>query len=346
MRKQFIRFVFLSTLVAIFIWPGLACNQKQPPADKQDSQTQPTVVPKSSSGQYLVLATAVPNLLEYVAEDVTGTVLLVEKDSKKAEPLLKEETVQAGDEIITMAESRVSLALDENTQFHLSPDSRILVTQLAPNQSQGFLCRLNLLKGKVLSAVGKLMESRSSFEVESGGIICGVRGTVFEVQAEEDQVEANTFEGVVEVAKGDTREEIAADKHTAFSLGKGAFLPQRSLTQDERDRFLKSQTQRALVRQRHLERKVILKNLENLPLGEQARVMRDLDKVRPKDRLKTIRHRLQEKYRGDRVQMLENATQRRSETLEKVKQDAAQKRLENSRLRNTRPNKPQNKLSK
>jgi hypothetical protein len=340
MRKYFVHYGLLSALFTLALCLGPACEQNQPPPESQDSQTQPTAVPKVSSKHYLVQATAVATPWEYVVEDIKGTVLLVEKDSKKAEPLAKDQTVRSGDEIITMADSQASLSLDENTQFHLSPDSRLQVAQLAPNKSQGFLCRLNLLKGKVLSEAGKLLESRSSFEVESGGVICGVRGTVFEVQADEDQVEANTFEGVVEVEKDDTREEVPADRHAAYSLGKRAFLPQRSLTRDERDRFLKSQVKRAAVRQRRLERKVMLKNIENLPLEEQADLMRGLEKVHPKDRLKTLRHRFQDKYRQDREKMLKDASQRRSSTLEKARKDAAKKRLENSRLRKDAPQKP------
>jgi ferric-dicitrate binding protein FerR (iron transport regulator) len=44
-----------------------------------------------------------------------------------------------------------------------------------------------------------LGQSGSSYEVESGGVVCGVRGTVFEVSNNGGDVEATTHEGAVEL---------------------------------------------------------------------------------------------------------------------------------------------------
>jgi hypothetical protein len=172
--------------------------------------------------------------LVWVLEDVTGTVLLQASGDTFANPVTEGQAVHPGDEVITRDASEAVLTLDETTLFRLSEDGDVKVSQLAWNSSGGFVSRLELAAGRVLSEVEKLSDRGSTFEVESGGVICGVRGTSFEVAKTADGVEDSTFNGEVGVAAGGNTQSIGAGEHGGFSNGQNGFLPKRPCTPEEK----------------------------------------------------------------------------------------------------------------
>jgi ferric-dicitrate binding protein FerR (iron transport regulator) len=111
-------------------------------------------------------------------------------------------------------DTEIVLALKGETFIHLDENSEMVVSHLEENQSGGFLSRLRLLTGAILSDVKKkLSESQSSFEVDSGGVVCAVRGTLFEVvseggriltSADQGRVEVRTSQGTLQVSAGET----------------------------------------------------------------------------------------------------------------------------------------------
>jgi hypothetical protein len=177
-------------------------------------------------------ATATPSL-EYSIEDIKGTVLILLVDTTVPESAVEGESVQVGDELITKENSEMTLALNDNTMVHISADSQVRVADLAPNTSQGFTSRIELLLGNILSEVEKLNESKSSFEIEAGGVVCAVRGTAFEVQKQGDNVSTSTFHGNVEMEKDGHKQLVPAFEHSTFSLKNSRFLAQRDLKRSE-----------------------------------------------------------------------------------------------------------------
>jgi hypothetical protein len=123
------------------------------------------------------------------------------------------------------------------TAVHVSESTTVRIADLEPNQSHGFISRMELTAGKVLSEVEKLDESDSTFEVDAGGVICGVRGTAFEVQNQDGQVQTNTFHGAVEVAQGEQSQLVKGGEHSAFSFTKKGFLAKRKLNAAENRRY-------------------------------------------------------------------------------------------------------------
>lgn len=264
----------------------LSCSQKEVPPPP------PSFIP------IILVPTATPTKIEtpgplvYVLEDLKGNVHIREGGSTQAEPAEEEETVQAGDEIITQAASEASLTLDENTMFHLSENSDVQVDQLNPNSSNGFLSRITLLAGKALSEVEKLGDSHSTFEVEAGGVICGVRGTSFEIQKQGQSVNTLTFHGEVEMRKGDITQQVAAGHQAAFSLTKGNFQKPRPLNAAENQHYQNWLQKKSVVQQKQASRMAALRSLSSLSPDEKSKVMENLKSVKPKDRMRMMHQML------------------------------------------------------
>ncbi len=233
-----------------------------------------------------------PEPPEYVMEKIKGTVLIKNQDSTAPEEAEEEETVEGGDEIITKNNSEVSLTLDENTMFHLGPNSDVKVSQLLWNNSNGFISRLELRAGKILSEVEKLAQSDSTFEVNSGGVVCGVRGTAFEVQNQEGTVHMSTFHGVVEMKKGALVQRVNANEHSAFLIKRGAFLPNRVLKPAERSHYKVWLKQKAMVQERFRQRQTLHQSMNRLTPEERSLVLQKMGQAKSRNRLKIMRQEL------------------------------------------------------
>ena len=114
-----------------------------------------------------------------------------------------------------------------------------------------------MLAGRVLSEVKNLARARSSFEVESGGVICGVRGTAFEVERVGERVETATYEGEVEVKAGDALERVKKGYRYAFQ--KNRVHLKRRLDRTEKDRFEKWMKHHKDLREKRIKRLKALK---------------------------------------------------------------------------------------
>src|SRR5262249_29614757 len=131
------------------------------------------------------------------------------------------QVLDAGDEIKVGDGSEASLTLQNDTTVHLAAGTDLKVQQIQANETQGFLSRLALLAGNVLADVKKhLEESHSTFEIESNGVVCGVRGTAFEVSANGADAQVFTHEGLVEVGAGTERHPVEAGKFSSFRKGR------------------------------------------------------------------------------------------------------------------------------
>ncbi len=150
------------------------------------------------------------------------------------QPAQAGQTLLQGDQIAVGGNSTVDLALNDEARLRLSEGTTLTVRELKPNATSGFLSRLELLRGRVLSAVGKLSQSRSVFEIDAGGVVTGVRGTIFEVDYEPGRTaETGVFRGRVEVKKGALVQEVPEKKLSAYAFSQGRFLPQRDLNAAE-----------------------------------------------------------------------------------------------------------------
>ena len=133
------------------------------------------------------------------------------------------QTLEEGDRIRVGDETEVNLRLKDDTVVHIGDNCELEVAQISENKSQGFLSRLKLLVGSILSDVKKdLPATHSQFEIEAGGVVCGVRGTIFEVANSGSQVETTTLEGEVDVKTPQGTQQVKAGNSCTTSKGGGS----------------------------------------------------------------------------------------------------------------------------
>ena len=199
-------------------------------------------------------ATGFTQPVEYVIEDIQGpTVRVLEEGETQWEPAEEGQVVDAGDEIRVGDNSEATLTMESDTSVHLNENSDMKVEQIQANTTGGFLSRLQVLAGLILADVKKnLTDSHSTFEVESNGVVCGVRGTAFEVNAQDGDSQVSTHEGKVEVSGNGESHMVTAGNFSSFK--KGRFSMQRRLDQSEIQRFQRWRAFRQTVFQKRLRR--------------------------------------------------------------------------------------------
>jgi ferric-dicitrate binding protein FerR (iron transport regulator) len=234
--------------------------------------------------------------MEYVIEDIHGSkVQVLEEGETQWETAVEGQAVDSGDEIKVGEGSEATLVLENETSVHLSEKSDMKIENIAVNQTGGFLSRLQVLAGLLLADVKKnLQDSHSTFEVESNGVVCGVRGTAFEVNAQGDSSQVSTHEGKVEVSSGNESHVVTAGNASSFQRGK--FLSLRRLERSEIERFQKWRTFRQVVRQKRLQRIAEIQNHKRQPwirkhphLGKAMRHDLDKKKIEKKKNRKILR---------------------------------------------------------
>jgi hypothetical protein len=229
--------------------------------------------------------------LHYVLDDLKGTVQIIPKGSAKPETAQEEDSVEEGDTVVTGAGSEATLTLNEDTLFKLSENSKVVIGKLVPHGEQGFWSRLRLLGGKVLSEVEKLTETRSTFEIEAGGVVCGVRGTAFEVVNTGSDVQTNTFHGLVEVKEGTRVQNVGADEALAFSFTRRAFQAKRVVNAQERRRYTAWRDHQPKVRERVARRAELFRDASRLPASDRARIFQESGREGRRNRVRGMRER-------------------------------------------------------
>ena len=146
------------------------------------------------------------------------------------------EPLSETDEIKTGPDSKGYLEFQNGGIVEVGPNSDVTVNQLDTTGSD-FKARFLLAWGKLKAKVTKLTTSNSSFEVEAGGVVAGVRGTVFGVDydKEKKQVNAQTFEGSI-FTKAGGKEEVV-EKGYGLAIQKTGFAPKSPLTGQQMNSF-------------------------------------------------------------------------------------------------------------
>lgn len=248
----------------------------------------------------------------YVLDQIQGTALILPPGGAKPVIAEADVTVQPGDEIITKPDSEVSLAFNDSAMVRISGGSEVKVEELDRPDKNSFVSRLKLITGLVLSQVAKLGQGRSSFEVETGGVVCGVRGTVFEVQKDKNLVQSNTYEGVVEMKNKDgSAQKVPADRHSAFDTDQQLFLIQSVLTKKEQERYRDWQKYSDLMERRQHEREAALKSFDSLPRDEKAQLWKGLQQANGHDQFLVLRIVMKEKNPQDRLQAMDRVLKAR-----------------------------------
>jgi ferric-dicitrate binding protein FerR (iron transport regulator) len=203
--------------------------------------------------------------VEYVIESIQGPGVQVLEDGEKDwEKAVEGQVLEEGDEVTVGDGSQTTLMLQSDTEVHLDAGADLKVEQIQANSTGGFLSRLELLAGSLLADVKKeLQDSHSSFEVDTNGVVCGVRGTEFEVENQGDQFQVLTQEGSVEVGSGAQAHLVEAGN--LFLFHHGRLMMRRRLERAEIQRFEKWRVLRQWVWKKRLKRLRDIRNHRRKP---------------------------------------------------------------------------------
>ncbi len=227
--------------------------------------------------------TPTPEPAEFIIEDLHGSnVQVLEEGETKWEAAVEGQVVDSGDEVKVGAASEVSLMLENETTVHLAENSDLKIGKVGSNESGGFFSRLKILTGRLLADVKKnLRESQSSFEVESNGVVCGVRGTAFEVNADGEETQVSTHEGEVEVSGEGEAHKVSAGNLSIFK--KRRFQLLRRLDRMDHQRFQKWRVFRTAVRQKRLQRVLAIRNHQLKPWHRLHPRLNQGDRILPQE---------------------------------------------------------------
>ena len=169
----------------------------------------------------------------FVAQ-VKGKVYVVHgQDQHPANP---PEALAESDQIKTGPDSRAYLEFQDGGVVEVGPESAVAVRNLDITPDH-FKARFLLAWGKFRAKVKKLAGASSSFEVQAGGVVAGVRGTVFGVDYDKakSRVDTQTFEGSI-FARAGGREQVV-DKGYSMAVEKTGLSVKSPLTGQQMNGF-------------------------------------------------------------------------------------------------------------
>jgi ferric-dicitrate binding protein FerR (iron transport regulator) len=168
----------------------------------------------------LVRADELPQKGTVVFSSVKGTVT-VQGTGGKNRQVQPNDKAYSGEAIQVGPKSETMITLADGSTLDLTANSRMVLASLKQPTPllKNFMFQLGL--GKVYAIVSKLVGSKSSFEIEGGGVICGVRGTEFSMEYDPNtgKVEVAVLKGMVSVLGKDTVQNFTAGQHGSFLNG-------------------------------------------------------------------------------------------------------------------------------
>src|SRR5258708_3619230 len=122
-----------------------------------------------------------------VFTSVTGNVTVKAKKGKKTRPAQKDASVVEGEKITTDKDAQAVIRLFDGSELTVKPNTSFTLSSLQQPSANEKIIKFKLAFGGLLARVKKLLTPTSSFEVEAGGVVCGVRGTQFSLDYDPDE---------------------------------------------------------------------------------------------------------------------------------------------------------------
>jgi len=253
----------LSGLVLFFLYTASVAASKHKPAPTSENKNQaisksdvefpfasPTATPvhkhKSSSKKHKkaikkakVVAAPTPTPIEaqkaaIVFLEGRATVLhgTAKKVAKVGTPILENDTVE-----LLHAATRVVILTAGGAEIRLHGKTEIQFSSLTQQDDGTLVTRMKLLAGRVWAHVKKLKTPASKFEIESGGFVCGVRGTTLgsEYQPGGNRGAFYNYEGKVYISDG--THEVLLDKGLGALFENGRFGSTVTIPPEVRNSF-------------------------------------------------------------------------------------------------------------
>lgn len=180
--------------------------------------------------------------------------------------------LDSGSSVRTADSGSAVLVYPNGTITTLEGDTSVTVDEL---DSTGNRSRLSLLAGTMWSRVDRVLDTGDYYEVRSAGVVSSVRGTSFEMSADESGVSVTVLSDIVSVAR-DPQQATTTDKFTQAAVSAGERI---RIGEDEtgavtsasevigEDEFVEKIKKQESVEQA-VQASEILLELQNLPLPE------------------------------------------------------------------------------
>ncbi len=172
------------------------------------------------SGMFNAVSAADPPEREAVFLSVKGTVT-VQNGMGSVRRAHTGAKAYQGETIIVRRASKATLQLFDESTLELMANSRLtLATLHAFKEEKNIFMRLGF--GKALVKVRQLFSAHSSFEIEAGGVVCGVRGTEFTMECDQKTgwMRLNVLDGVVAASSGGVTQLCPAGHECIFQNGR------------------------------------------------------------------------------------------------------------------------------
>jgi hypothetical protein len=94
--------------------------------------------------------------------------------------------VVEGQRVVTDKDSNAVLQFFDGSQLTIKPGTDFWLSKIQKPSDTDKILQFKMLAGNLFAKVTKLASSNSSFEIEAGGVVCGVRGTEFSMNFDPD----------------------------------------------------------------------------------------------------------------------------------------------------------------
>ena len=130
---------------------------------------------------------------------VSGTVEIKSQTSHKARLAQVGDTVVEGQRVVTQKDSNAVLQFFDGSELTIKPNTDFWLSKLEKPSDKDKILNFKMLAGNLFAKVAKLTSTNSSFEIEAGGVVCGVRGTEFSMNFDpsDNKLTLTVVEGTV-----------------------------------------------------------------------------------------------------------------------------------------------------
>lgn len=160
-------------------------------------------------------------LNEATLTSVTGIVQIKNAGGKISRIAKKNSTVLEGERIVTGKDSKATLQLFDGSQIDISPNTDFQLAKMQQPSPKDKILQFKLFLGELFAKAKKLASSKSSFEIEAGGVVCGVRGTQFRVKYDPttNTVDLGVLDGTVYAVSNGQTTDFGPGSNVVFQNG-------------------------------------------------------------------------------------------------------------------------------
>lgn len=123
--------------------------------------------------------------------------------------LVQGDNINKGETMITLDNTKVDLAFDKDIEVIIGEKSKVYFENLRGDYRLDEIndSSMELLFGKVYSNIKRKLKKGGKYEIKSGSVVAGVRGTKFTITSYKDgRIEVKVFEGIVTVFNKENEE--------------------------------------------------------------------------------------------------------------------------------------------